>query len=140
MSLKGKILTYLLPIVMFINAVGVAQVSHICKLAVAGMEETSCSSETAKTHPCCNTDLELEGILSANNNCCTDIIKYYHQKVNTTIQSALKINLQNFFISLFVYPVPEPVLLTDKKFLNDAHFIFEHPGTSILIDLQTFLI
>ncbi len=140
MNSKGKILIYLLMMVMIVNAVGIAQVSHICKLAVTGMEAPKCSDDLEETHACCNTESEQLGFLAKKNNCCTDVVKYYHQKINTTLQSVLKLNIQNFYISLFTYPVPKPVLTTITNFFSDVYFIPVQTGTSIVINLHSLLI
>ncbi len=126
-------------IVMMVNAVGIAQVSHICKMAVAGIEKNGCHNSTQDIPPCCSSEQENED-QSDDSGCCANVVKYYHQKVTTTIQQNYKIQPLSFFISLFVALVPA----VESSQIFSSFYEFDHPfeknGKSIIIDLQTFLI
>jgi hypothetical protein len=124
---------------MMVNAVGIAQVSHICKMAVIGMEKEGCHKSSKETPPCCNTEAGQEKN-DEEPDCCTDVVKYYHQKVTTTLQQSFKVQPLIFFISLFVILVPEPESSLGHSLLSASVHLFEKTGKSIIIDLQTLLI
>jgi len=136
MRLPGKILTVLFIIVMMVNAVGIAQVTHICKMAVAGIEKADCTANPLDKHPCCSNEKKSP----SEQDCCKNIIKYYHQKVNTTFQPSYKIHSLNFFISLLVIPFKVTHGDDVTPSFGMLPIPIEKTGQSIILDLQTFLI
>jgi hypothetical protein len=137
----GKILTFLIIIVMVINAVGVAQVSHICKMAVTGMDSQHCKKTQPKPHPCCHNDkANALPEKSKDSDCCKKVIKYYHQNLNTTLQSSIKIQLLNFFISIFAFTFPAAGLSLSPLISLNKFFPDIRCGKTIIIDIQSLLI
>ena len=140
MRLTGKLLTVMIIIVMMVNAVGIAQVSHICKMAVVGMEKGSCHKSSKEIPPCCSSQSGNEQN-DDESGCCTDVVKYYHQKVTTTLQQNFKAPQPLiFFIPIYISLVPEPESRLDHSLLGGPVYLFEKTGKTIIIDLQTFLI
>ena len=141
MRLTGKVLTILLIAVMAVNAVGIAQVSHICKMAVSGLEADKCNTIPGATHPCCKAPKTTENqSKQSEEGCCKNVIKYYHQKVNTTLQQTLKVHPLNFFISLFFVSVAIPEARVFTNFTASRVFLLPKSGKNIILDIQSFLI
>ena len=141
MHRQGKILTFLFIIVMMVNTVGIAQVSHFCKLAAGGKEQGDCHKTTTEIPPCCPSETGCDKpVSSKNSDCCTDVIKYFQQKVNTTLQPSVKVYVLNFFISLLIIPVPLPEITEFTSFINKDDFYTGKTGKSIILDIRTLLI
>ncbi len=141
MQLSRYILTYIFIAVMMINAVGVAQVSHICKLAIAGIEKADCGSSNSENHSCCDAAPEASDFNQPESaDCCTDVIKYFHQKLTTTLQPALKIQPLISCITFHIVQIPD-VPVTDHPFYyGEPVENAGRSGKNLIIDLQTFLI
>jgi hypothetical protein len=141
MSISKKIILISLTFVMMVSSFGIAQVTHICKLALAGMEEVSCNSLSSDEHSCCAPVDTRENSPSAEP-CCTNTIKYFQNKVVTVIHQFFTIQDLNvaevylFFNTNFHNPVT-----TGNKVEFATDFPPEQPGGRfILISNQSFLI
>jgi accessory colonization factor AcfC len=139
MGLSGKLLTIALVFVMIVNSVGISQVTHICKLAVDGIEKTNCPSGCG-SHLCCTEDKDGQKENLQNVDCCTSIIKYYHQNITTTLKQFYKIQPINVFISLFTSLIPDVAVALNTSFFREQVFFHEKSGRSIIIDIRSILI
>lgn len=87
------------------SSVGVAQVSHICKLALAGMEQKSCSTDQADEHACCREESE-KGSNETDDPCCTNEVKVFSQEViSTPPVSGKTLAVEATEISLIAFPL-----------------------------------
>ena len=124
-SLK-KLITLFLVSVMTINAFGIAQVSHICKMAADQVTLSTCDDGDCGTHDCCP--------VAAGENCCTDVVKYYRQQVNTTVHPVIKLQPDPAIVTLLISFISEseslevpclPVLLHDTGINTGKSILFE---------------
>lgn len=102
----SKFFTILLTFVMIISSFGIAQVSHICTMALSGNEKIACESENNSKHACCTMPVNSNKKKAMQGDCCKDVVKYYQIKIVTILSAFL--NLQNLDIAqilLFFHPV-----------------------------------
>lgn len=141
MSVSKKIILISLTVVMMVSSFGIAQVTHICKLALAGMEEVSCNAFSSDEHSCC-VPVDTKQDSPATEPCCTNTIKYFQNKVVTVIQEFFTIQDLN---------VAEVYLFFNFNFYNlvatgnTVEFATDFPpeqpgGRFIIISNQNFLI
>ena len=127
-----KLFTVILICVMTINAVGIAQVTHICKMAASQVSMKTCDDGDCGTSDCCPVSTEDE--------CCSDVVKYYRQQVSTTLHSAIKLQPDPAIVTLLVSYIPEA-----EKFISPVvPFLFFDTGLStgksILFETHRLLI
>ncbi len=140
-SLSKKIILISLTVVMMVSSFGIAQVSHICKLALAGMEEVACNSSDSDDHPCCETIDFKENSLTSDP-CCTNTIKYFQNKVVTVVHEFFTIQDLNVAEVYLFFNINSFNLVASE--ISNV-FATDFPpeqlgGRFILISNQTFLI
>ncbi|MDQ3050711.1 MAG: hypothetical protein M3Q95_07490 [Bacteroidota bacterium] len=141
MRLSRNILTFIFIVVMMVNAVGIAQVSHICKLAIAGIEKVDCGTSESENHDCCKeTPVTGETQQPKTTDCCTDVIKYFQQKLTTTLQPALKIQPLISCIIFDVVQIPDVFSFNLPVSADETVENIGKSGKNLIIALQTFLI
>ncbi len=80
-----NLFTLLLAFEMLVSSFGIAQVSHVCKMALSGVT-TEYREVENPSHPCCaKTD---EGLCSTESTepCCSTQVKYFHNEIFSTTQ------------------------------------------------------
>jgi hypothetical protein len=94
-----------LAFVVLASSVGVAQVSHICKLALAGKEQQSCKTETTGDHACC-ADQADQTQSPEKDPCCSNEVKVFSQEVISTVPATGKtLPVEVAVISLITAPL-----------------------------------
>ena len=131
---------WMLTSTMLVSSVGVAQVTHICKMALAGMEKYDCGDSDMDEHACCLEFPAVANPAETDENCCTDEIKYFQNNIDGTLQESLKANsLMVGFVMLlhhhFVFSEVFNLLITEEVWAE-----FYETGKQTLIFHQTFLI
>ena len=124
-----------------INAIGVTQVSHICKMALYESSQPCCSGNDCVDSGCCADDMAaLENDAAEANSCCTDVVKYFHQQSTTTIKENISLKSIQVWISM---------LITQSPFYDDDILVFQvnqdyitpaRSGRSIIISVSSMLI
>ena len=127
-----KLLTVLVICIMTINAIGIAQVTHMCKMAASQVTSTGCKDEGCGEHECCP--------VASNEDCCTDIVKYYRQKVNTTLNPVFKLFPEPALVTLLISFIPEPEAYNNSCVPSHEFLVRNNPGRLVLIEKHTFLI
>lgn len=141
MSISKKIILISLTFVMMVSSFGIAQVSHICKLALSGMEEVTCGPFESGEHPCCST-IDSNENAATSEPCCTNTIKYFQNKVVTVIHEFFTIQDLNVAEVYLFFNTNSFYLVAIE---NITEFSMDFPpdqtiGRFILISNQTFLI
>lgn len=141
MSISKQIILICLTFVMMVSSFGIAQVSHICKLALAGMEEVACNPSESGEHPCCST-IDVSKESASSEPCCTNTIKYFQNKVVTVIHEFFTIQDLNVAQVYLFYNTNAFNLIASASIAEfSTDFPPEQPsGRFILISNQTFLI
>lgn len=127
---------------LLISSSGIAQVSHICKRALAGTEKINCEDQPLKDHDCCKKKAPLQGRKTVQKpGCCSTTVKFFVNKIQTTVNEQLQ--LENSTLAVFK-------LLFDTTFLisytGNFHFIKAPENLPQLseqfkfITIQSFLI
>jgi len=98
-------------------------------------------TENCESHNCCPADEDKnQPGPSESKDCCKDVVKYFQQKINTTLNPVFKIQPALAVV---------PGFLSTEKYVDESEFKFDfpdenfsdhHTGKSILIDKQSFLI
>ena len=127
-----KLLTVLVICIMTVNAFGIAQVSHMCKMAASQVTSSGCDDNE------CNSDNDCCPVAS-NEDCCTDVVKYYRQKVNTTLNPVFKLHPEPALVTLLLTLIPEPEAYLNTR-ISAFEYLTRNPGRHILIETHTFLI
>ncbi len=81
--MSRRFLSVLLVLVILVSSVGIAQVTHICKMALTGMEKVPCEDESADLHSCCSTEQ------AADESCCSNKIAVFKSEITSTTQPVL---------------------------------------------------
>ncbi len=81
--MSRRFLSAMLVLVILVSSVGIAQVTHICKLALTGMEKVPCEDESADLHSCCSNEQ------SADESCCSNKIAVFKSEITSTTQPVL---------------------------------------------------
>lgn len=99
------VIAFLMALLVLTSSVGIAQVSHICRMALAGMEQNACSENITDEHPCCMDDAApVSG--SKEDPCCSNQVKVFSQKVISTVPgTGNPVSFEAREISLLTYPV-----------------------------------
>lgn len=126
---------------MIISFFGIAQVSHICSMALSGTEKSVCESENSLKHACCTKSDERKKKEALPGNCCKDVVKYYQIKIVTILSAFL--NFQNLDVAqilLFFHPAVAAghfeIILFDKT----PEFPPGGTGRQLINFQQTYLI
>lgn len=141
-NLSKNIFVLVLAMVVLISSTGIAQVSHICKRALSGVQKMNCGDQPLKNHDCCKKEAPSQGDKTFQDpGCCTNSVKFFVNKIQTTVNEQLQ--LEN--CSLVVFK-----LLFDTTFLisynGNFHFIKAPENLPQLseqfkfITIQSFLI
>lgn len=134
-----KFLSVTISMIMLLSIVGISQVTHICKMAVAGIELQGCKDESTGQHPCCKSETGSQQ-KSSEEECCKDIVKYYQQKVNTILQAPIKMLEQHFFICFHNNVASEIIIDTPFSYTGNFLLHIEKPLKTRLACFQIFLI
>ncbi len=124
-----------------VSSFGVAQVSHICKLALEGKEVKACEElESGERHCCSSMDSSEES--ESEEPCCTNTIKYFQNKMVTVIHQFFTIQDINVAEVFLFFNINQFNLVVTE---SHVEFFTEVPpdrnvGRFILISKQTFLI
>lgn len=122
------------------SSVGVTQVSHICQLALAGMEKQSCKTESSDDHACCSNEAENESG-ETDDPCCTNEIKVFSQEVISTPPATGKtLAMEATEISLIAFPLSLIEEFVECKGLISPLLSASFPEPDILIQKCTLLI
>lgn len=81
--MSRRFLSILLVLVILVSSVGITQVTHICKMALTGMEKVPCQDESADIHQCCSTEQ------AADESCCSNNIAVFKSEITSTTQPVL---------------------------------------------------
>ncbi|MBL0343563.1 MAG: hypothetical protein IPP71_23535 [Bacteroidetes bacterium] len=93
-NFRKKLFVIGMALVMLVSTLGIAQVSHICKMALAGKENAACKSFSADKHACCQkTTSDIAEKLPFEPECCKDVVKIYVIKVVTTLTKTSKFSI-----------------------------------------------
>lgn len=129
-SFRYKAIALTLALTILVSGIGVAQVNHICKMALEGLEKVSCAVDNSR---CCSKadDEQKESA------CCSDEIKVFRNDNTTFVQEfqndlPVEVAVMDLFCSLL--PVTDEngfQLITDIQdglFLNrdgpETHVLF----------------
>ena len=100
-----SVISILMAFLVLTSSVGVTQVSHICKLALSGIEKKSCAEEPTDDHSCCRAETE-ESNNSDEDPCCSNEVKVFSQEVISTVPGLGKsLPFDAAEISLIAYPI-----------------------------------
>ena len=141
-NLSKNIFVLVLAMVVLISSTGIAQVSHICKRALSGVEKISCEVQLLNNHDCCKKEAPIQdGKTFQDPGCCTNSVKFFVNKIQTTVNEQLQ--FENSSLAVFK-------LLFDPTFLIsytwNFHFIKAPENLPQLseqfkfITIQSFLI
>lgn len=118
-SFRHKAIALTLALTILVSGIGVAQVNHICKMALQGLEKVSCSIDSSQ---CCGKASE-EPKESA---CCSNEIKVFRNDHTTYVQELQNdLPLEVAVMELFCSLLP----LTDK---NGFQLITDIPDSLVL--------
>ena len=135
-----NLLTSLLVFILFVNAIGITQVSHICSMATSPKNWDGIQTSDCESHNCCPEDENAASSSPESEDCCKDVVKYFQQKVNTTLNPLFKIQPALAVISHFLYAEKLAGQTNFSTVLPEINFSPHDTGKSILISKQSFLI
>lgn len=81
--MSRRLLSVLLVLVILVSTVGIAQVTHICKLALTGLEKVPCTDVSTDSHQCCSEED------TSDDSCCSDKIAIFKSEITSTTQPVL---------------------------------------------------
>lgn len=134
-SFRHKAIALTLALIILVSGIGVAQVTHICKMALSGMEKVSCSVDGSQ---CCGKD-SSEQKKSA---CCSNEIKVFRNDHTTFVQELQNdLPVEVAVMELFCSLLP----LTDKdgfQLITDIHkgLFLNRDGPGMRLLFCSFLI
>jgi len=125
---------------MLVSSVGVAQVSHLCKLAIAGMETVSCKDLENENHGCCNMNDQED---SKDDSCCKDQVRYFQNKISGTVQEMYHSFPVDVVIITLLNPnfsITESSLLPSQNIFHNAWFPPGKSGRQLILSINSLLI
>lgn len=132
--MSRRFLSALLVLVILVSSVGVAQVTHICNLALAGMEKAPCEDESSDLHSCCSTDQ------AADESCCSNKIAVFKSEITSTTQPVLTAPIPAILALLELFQFyPETSISFECNRVPDI-YAFGSYSQPIFIEFRSLLI
>jgi len=133
-SLK-RILSLAIALEILGTSIGIAQVSHICRMALANQKEQSCTSSASKaTHECCKDFARMA--TPKKKDCCSTEIRYYHNSILSTLPEFQNVS---DFIALHELIFPDSYKFNILSADNFSSYRDYNPPFRKSIDLPIFI-
>lgn len=136
-----KILVLALALELLVSSIGVAQVSHLCKMALTEIDSRTCTEAENENHECCNMQNSEQSAQTSDDSCCKDQIKYYQNKVSGTVQEMYhSLPVEIIVITLLSHVISFSEIYISQSFFHNIEYPPGESGRQISLSINSLLI